>query len=1834
MGRGGESATEFFEYLDPADLPVIDLGPLTVADTGDTIAIVGKNLDNPRLSIELDGQLIAPQNLNPHFLALQIPPGSGTKWLQFWLEGPPRVPLHEVQITYYPSQITITDVQPRTGPAEGGGVVTIYGSGFVVGDTTVRFNGAQTEVLAATETSLTVKAQPGTPGAQAAIEVRTPYADFTGTGPYTYVARPQVTAIAPLGGPEAGGTPVIIYGSGFVPGETSVKFGSAYAGITAASSTELMVTAPPGSGSKKVTVATLQGGESVENFSYRYYPSPVATSITPATGPATGGNTVTIIGSGFVPGETVVAVIGQQLTPTNVTETAVTFSMPAGLTPWLAYPVIVQTPGGHTNPIPYVALGAPVIYTISPSSGGAAGGYEIQIRGMFDPNDQLQVTFGGTPAEITDRNWGALTVKVPAGSLGPAVVAVSSAVLNTTVTTSFTYTDVPTVSGISPNTGPAGTSVRITGTNLHGGMQVRFGSVFGQIQGSNGAEISVIVPPGTGTVDVTVVDPSAGELAAGTFTYAEAPVITAIEPSTWAVGAGQQVTVRGSGFVNGMLFAIDGGVADPIIYINSGEVKFTTGYMGANQYEISLITPDLSFQTNAVTVRVTNTPSPLPRIVSMSPQSGPIAGGTTVTLYVENVGSNPKVGVDGVLYTPAVSGNTLTFTMPPQSGPVEVIVLNAAGQSLPATFTYVPPPEVYGLSQTAGRAEGGDTIRISGGNFTEDATVKFGTMDAASVRYINSGTLEVTTPSGTVGSSHPVEVTNSIGTSSNGIQFTYRTPPTVSGISPTQGIAGTEITVNGSGFTQGQLGVTVGGTPVNFGNVTDTSFKAMVPPGSGTAPVRVSVDGFAVANTPTFTYSPTPTITSVLPTSGPEAGGAVVTIMGSDFDLNYTKVFFGDVEGRIDSIAANRIDVIAPAGRGAVDLRVVVLGGSIPAGGYRYYGAPAITSMTPATGISTGGAMVEIVGTGFVSGSVVLFDSTPIPTNINSDTSLSFYAPAGTGSARVTVVSQYGTSKPAVFTYYEPGVMALHSLDKTTGPEAGGGVLTLSGANFPGGNVTVHFGSVSVTPVSISENSIVAPIPPGSAGEIPVTVRSGGSISNALPYSYYAPGTPTITDITPASGFTVVSPQPVTIIGINLLAPGGVAPMVFFGSNGATVLSVSDTQLVVQPPANGTAGAVDVTVGSTIKTNAYEYYDQNFSLPPEIASVEPTRGPLSGGTPVVLHGKNFLGATDLSFGGTSIAFTVTSDIRIDFVAPGGTGTAEISNTIYVGRGGSVNTSPATFTQYPEGAPTADSTPSGETGSTAGGNTLTITGSNLSQVASVKFGDVDAVFQAEGDGKLVITAPPNAAGQVTVTVHDVNGNGFSFPYQYIPGSNTPAIGSTTFPTTSAPNTPWNVTLNGANFTNIISVTFGGQPVTGYNLHSPTSLSFTTPVPIVADASYVVVVATIGGVASYTFAPLASLQAPETRGDPSADPDVRATVAAHVGSAERFRRVQSGHISTRLGSLRRFRFGGTRTNSFRFSMNNKTSARERDRGQAEDPYHKEIGSFNATELFVGKGGAYASLCDPIPTRWAFWGDGSMNIGTNDDDAGYDHTTFGLTTGADYIMGDNLAVGMALGYTNDKTDVGNQGSETSGYAWTAALYGSYSFANNFYLEGMLGYSRISLDSNRYTNNGYARGDRNGNQFFASLASGVDLQRGAFVFSPYGKMEASFTRLDGYRERGGGNMALRYGDVDVDTLAASAGFKADYTIEKPWGVLMPGLGMEYSYNFKGDSNAKLGYADTGDLPYIIRTKGTASSTFSVTGGVNALIRERFTVGVEYRGSFSGSRRDHSFSLQGSVSW
>ena len=751
-----------------------------------------------RLDTSSEIRVVAPSSANPGMVDVQV----------FTAGGLSAVSEPADEYTYIPPPVVLY-VTPNAGPLSGKGGIEITGYHFG-GATAVDF-----ELQAGTITSLfeidpatdlwtmIATAPPAYMYGYAEVRVTTlggtssvtPVPPGSYSDIFFYTAAPSVSAVFPSSG--LAGAQVTIAGAQ-LEGAEEVEFGGvpspsfSYNGYSG----EITAVSPAGvAGTAPVTVVT-PGGTSTPTADdyFTYAPVPVVSGLTANSGVLEGGTTVSISGTNFS-GATAVDFGGVAATNvTVVSSTQITATSPAGTG---TVDVTVTTPDGTSPASPadqFSYLDLPLVTAIGPLTGPTAGGTSVTISGL-NFIGATDVYFGGVDVPLSPSmiNVGgtAITVTSPADVAGTVDVAVVDAPYTSQITPAdrFTYGAGPMVAAVSPADGPAagGTPVTISGVNFSGATDVYFGSV--DISAAHftvnagGTQITVTNPAGTGTVDVTVVTPQGTSTtsSADQFAYAAAPVftpvnITGISPAFGSAAGGTLVTITGSGLANAT-------------FLNIGSLATI---ISDTNFQIVAITPPGTPGTSIVSV-TNNWESSIgpsftyigvPVVTGISPTQGPATGGTTVTISGTNLLGATVVDFGGIPATsftvvpgfylyppfspPIYIPTTITAVSPPGDvSIVDVQVVSGGGESLaspPDYFTYLPVPNILGVSTTKVASAGSAELTITGTGLGNATSVAIGGLQATILSDVDNQIVVSVPPSDSL-ETVDVTVTTAGGTS-------------------------------------------------------------------------------------------------------------------------------------------------------------------------------------------------------------------------------------------------------------------------------------------------------------------------------------------------------------------------------------------------------------------------------------------------------------------------------------------------------------------------------------------------------------------------------------------------------------------------------------------------------------------------------------------------------------------------------------------------------------------------------------------------------------------------------------------------------------------------------------------------------------------------------------------------------------------------------------------------------------------------------------------------------------------------------------------------------------
>jgi IPT/TIG domain len=327
--------------------------------------------------------------------------------------------------------------------------------------------------------------------------------------------------------------------------------------------------------------------------------------------------------------------------------------------------------------------------------------------------------------------------------------------------------------------------------------------------------------------------------------------------------------------------------------------------------------------------------------------SGSFGHGFFLENYFENLNFDIQPGQTRQVTFVANSPGTFTYICTQSSC--------GSGHSLMnGTFTVqavqAAAPTISSINPSSGTPNGGNLVTITGANFVNGATVKFGTSNGIGTTVNSSTSITVTAPAHAAGTV-TVTVTNP-DSQSGTTTYTYVNQTiSVSSVSPNTGTTsgGTAVTISGANFQSGATVAFGARNATNVNVVNATTITATTPLGPATQQLTVDVtvtnpDNKSATLTGGFTYvPPAPAISDVSPATGATLGGATVTISGAGFTTAVTSsVTFGGVAAtNVTIVDPVTLTAVVPAhAAGAVDVAVHIGSGSATkTNGFTYFAA-------------------------------------------------------------------------------------------------------------------------------------------------------------------------------------------------------------------------------------------------------------------------------------------------------------------------------------------------------------------------------------------------------------------------------------------------------------------------------------------------------------------------------------------------------------------------------------------------------------------------------------------------------------------------------------------------------------------------------------------------------------------------------------------------------------------------------------------------------------------------------------------------------------------------------
>jgi hypothetical protein len=745
-----------------------------------------------------------------------------------------------------------------------------------------------------------------------------------------------------------------------------------------------------------------------------------------------------------------------------------------------------------------------------------------------------------------------------------------------------------------------------------------------------------------------------------------------------------------------------------------------------------------------------------PRLSTITPPNGPTIGGTSVTIVGTGFGiSTPSVAIGGkpcsVTSTP--SHTKVTCTSGSGEGKTNTVTMTVNGQAqaqaIPLNFRY-DPPTVSIVDPSSAPTSGGAILTISGSNFgPSQGTVAIGTYYCPLSSWTDT-VVKCTLPPG-MGASLSVVLTTFDGVAGNtNVVFSFD-KPSISSITPSSYYTQGSIPITLAGASFGGTGVArVGGALCVTITWTHTQITCTLPAGSGSqSPVTVTTA--SQVNTAYYFVYYAPVVIDVQPTSATSGTGVYLTLTGTSFGTSSNGVV------RVNGIPCTstsaqytdiRILCALPAGTGYKVAVVVNVNGQSSSSSPKVFTyTPAITGISSTSKPTQGTTTLTLTGTSFAS-SIPLTSVKVAGANCtvtgSTATQILCTLPAGQGTSQLVALTVDGLIAPTSTLSYDAPTLTLVS--PTNGPTGGSYFITLTGTNFgTSAKVTVGLVDCPISVTGRNHTQIICTVGAGSGQSNPVvvTVPVDGQQSNSLGFNY---NPPSITGINPPNG-AIDGGIAITLTGTDFASSG----LVTIGTVVVSSTYVSSTKATFILPAG--SGIVNVLIRiDSQSSNAVTFtYDG-----PSVLAVTPLYATTDALTPIALTGTSFGSGAKVYIGGIlcpAYGNGIQSSTRYDCLLQPGQGVL-LPIVMKVATQISPEVRLFNFTQ-----PYINQPVSPDSGTTAGGNLITITGTSFGTSGIATIGNQVCQSSSWIHNKIVCSVPVGQGVQYIVRVQVSDPNGY-------------------------------------------------------------------------------------------------------------------------------------------------------------------------------------------------------------------------------------------------------------------------------------------------------------------------------------------------------------------------------------------------------------------------------------------------------------------------------------------
>jgi len=1311
----------------------------------------------------------------------------------------------------------LLSISPSFGPASGGSIVDVRGSGFVEGCMLkCRFgHSSALEARIVTSTLVRCTSPLAVPGAKT-LDVGCNGDSYSlGNLPFMVFEKFRVFAVIPSIAPRMKSTIVTVIGEDFLDtGSISCKFGSGVSADALWRSSSSIECVLPRMLAGNYSVHMFIGSTELESLAsaFMIYNDAQIRTVLPSVGPVRTSTPVHVLGTGFT-NVSYRCHFGQISSPARwINSSSLYCSAEESPKEGLVKFQLSRIEGGIVDgAASFFYVESMILHSLNPSAGPPSGNSLITLAGAnFLGISGLGCLFNSsesTSASLLSSSQ-LLCRTPPLASSSMASVTVHVAIdrmVISEISRKFVYQQLPKIESISPDQIYHGSMATITVFGRHfsrsESVECRFSSVTTSAEWKSSEQVlcpAPVMAVGNHSLSLSNngVDQSLESVA---LVVMDRLRIDAIHPSLGRVLSGAMVTVQGHGFPSGMEVKCSfSGLDTPATVVsttlmvcempsmskspeqeNRGlQIRVGDAKVASNFFEFDLLSVFGSFE--------------------LHPSIGSIFGGTKVFVR----GLEDTAGIISCKFGSSTSdavvlSSSLLFCESPpavRDGPVYFAVgdENQRYSRFDQQFAYHRPVEIFFSKPSVASNYGGQTLTLIGKNFVESRqlAITFGGREILGAVWISESIISVESPeqeTGVVGIEVTVNGVDWYETMANvSIAIPYRVFSIFPSVSPIQ--AGSQlVTVLGQNFsTESHFQCSCLGTVVDAAVISGEELRCPLPYVKDSIMADVVVSSVNQPGLPekfSFEFKAGHVIHSVYPSSGSIEGGTYVSIIGSSFfESDSGFCLFGETQSPADFKSSTLLECISPKHQPIiVPLEITCNGVDYTSDLLQFQFAHPLQvhNIVPTRGPQSGTEMVSIFGSNFYKsdGLQLLFGPSVLaPAIYVSSTCVHAVLPARAHGVVQVEMANNGVdfvNLDIKFQFY--AAIQIEAFSPTSGSIEGGTTVKVEtnlDQDFSGWICIFDYTTVEVSVLSNSSVSCVSP--PGVVGSVRFTVVDRGRTiidESRATFLYFEPCR--VDGLAITVGMEKRSAV-VPVYGSHFDQNVGIR----FGSEPAAIHAfVSSTEVHVYSPAQASGVVV---VECSLNQIEYSVGGPHFHSYPEarIKMLSPSRGPEMGGTTVRIHAEGAIDIHDLSclFGTTQVPATRINAGLVECDVPRvpqGNVTLQLAS-----RGSQLLSEPATFTIEPDIA-LVKAIPA--SAPLDGGLEVTVFGQNFREPCFCTFDHSHVAAEVLSVNSAVCMAPSHPPGIVTLTVTAGDTRYTGIPFEYVQGAAIqmlkPMLGST-------------------------------------------------------------------------------------------------------------------------------------------------------------------------------------------------------------------------------------------------------------------------------------------------------------------------------------------------------------------------------------------------------------------------------------------------------------------------